>query len=80
MGVNNLLYYFLTDNKPDKINGKQIRNSYFHGGLKMVDLDVFIKCQKLTLLKRLFQTPDGPWTKLFSRLICAEEFYLLGPL
>ena len=46
----------------------------------MVDIDVFIKCQKLTWMKRLIQSPDAPWAKLFSSLICAEKFYLLGPL
>ena len=49
--LNNLVYSFIWDNKPDKINRKQITNSYLHGGLKMVDIDVFIKCQKLTWLK-----------------------------
>ena len=46
----------------------------------MVDIDVFIKCQKLTWMRRLIQSPDAPWVKLFSSLICAEKFYLLGPL
>ena len=78
--LNNLVYSFIWDNKPDKINRKQITNSYFHGGLKMVDIDVFIKCQKLTWMRRLIQSPDVPWAKLFSSLICAEKFYLLGPL
>ena len=45
--LNNLIW----DNKPDKINRKKITNSYLHGGLKMVDIDVFIKHQKLTWMK-----------------------------
>ena len=46
----------------------------------MVDIDVFIKYQKLTWMKCLIQSPDAPWAKLISSLIFAEKFYLLGPL
>ena len=30
-------------------------------------------------MKRLIQSRDAPWAKLFSSLICAEKFYLHGP-
>ena len=36
--LNNLVYSFIWDNKPDKINRKQITNSYLHGGLKWLIL------------------------------------------
>ena len=46
----------------------------------MVDIDVFIKMSKTNFGKRLIQTPDAPWAKLFSSLISSEKFHLLGPL
>ena len=77
--LNNLLYSFLWDDKPDKIKRKFVTNSYLHGGLNMVDIDTFIKCQKLTWVKRLIQTPNAPWAKLLSSVIPIEKLYLLGP-
>ena len=78
--LNNLLYSFVWDNKPDKVNRKLITNSYINGGLNMVDIDIFIKCQKVAWVKRLVQTPNTPWAKLFLSLISIDKFYLLGPL
>ena len=78
--LNNLLYSFVWDNKPDKVNRKLITNSYINGGLNMVDIDIFIKCQKVAWVKQLVQTPNAPWAKLFSSLISIDKFYLLGPL
>ena len=78
--LNNLLYSFVWDNKPDKVNRKLITNSYMNGGLNMVDIDIFIKCQKVAWVKRLVQTPNATWAKLFSSLISIDKFYLLGPL
>ena len=72
------MYSFVWDNKPDKVNRKLITNSYINGGLNMVD--IFIKCQKVAWVKRLVQTPNAPWAKLFSSLISIDKFYLLGPL
>ena len=78
--LNSLLYSFVWDNKPDKVNRQLITNSYMNGGLNMVNIDIFIKCQKVAWVKRLVQTPNAPWAKLFSSLISIDKFYLLGPL
>ena len=78
--MNNLLYSFVWNNKPDKVNRQLITNSYVNGGLNMVDIDIFIKCQKVAWVKRLVQTPNAPWAKLFSSLISIDKYYLLGPL
>ena len=77
--LNSLVYSFVWDNKPDKINRKLITNSYGNGGLNMVDIDIFIKCQKIAWVKRLIQNSKAPWANLFSSLISTEKFYLLGP-
>ena len=78
--LNNLLYSFVWDNKPDKVNRKLITNSYINRGLNMVDINIFIKCQKVAWVKRPVQTPNAPWAKLFLSLISIDKSYLLGPL
>ena len=45
IGYRNINITTTNNNNEDR---KQTKNSYPHGGLKMVDIDVFIKCQKLT--------------------------------
>ena len=42
--LNEALYHFLWDGKPDKIKRNVIINEYNDGGLKMIDLFSFNKC------------------------------------
>ena len=74
------MYSFIWDNKPDKVNRKQITNTYHFGGLKMLDLELLIKSQKITWIKRLLNFPNAPYAKLFSTLVSIEKLYMMGPL
>ena len=78
--LNKLMYSFLWDNKPSKISRDQITNDFFNGGLKMIDLDNFVRAQKLAWVKRLILSPDSPWSKLFSSTVSPDKFYLMGSL
>ena len=46
-------YKFVWNDKPDKIKRKQLNQNHIHGGLRMLDLDHFIKSLKLTWIRRL---------------------------
>ena len=59
--LTNLFYSFLWDNKPDKINRKQICCNYNDGGLKMVNIKAYIISQKLSWIRRLFINNNAPW-------------------
>ena len=78
--LNKLMYSFLWDNKPSKISRDQITNDFFNGGLKMIDLDNFVRAQKLAWLKRFILSPDSPKSKLFSSTVSPDSFYLMGSL
>ena len=71
------MYSFIWDNKPDKVNGKQITNIYIFGGLKMLDLELIIKSQKISWIKHLLNFPNAPYAKLFSTLISTEKLYMI---
>ena len=56
--IDNLLYNFLWDGKPDKVSRAQICQSYANGGLKMINTELFVKALKLTWLRRLITTQN----------------------
>jgi hypothetical protein len=79
--LQNMLFKFLWDNKPDKISRKQAYKSYTEGGLNMVDILKFIKSLKITWLKRLINNSESPWVSLFENTICPlEKLFKTGPL
>ena len=71
--IEDLLFKFLWHNKPDKIKRKCITQSYGRGGLKMIDIRNFIKSLKITWVRRIFNTPDNLWVKLFHGLYFNPE-------
>ena len=62
--LNSTLYKFIWDGKPDKICRKQITKEYSQGGLKMLNLDYFIKALKITWLRRLQKHQQACWSRL----------------
>ena len=64
--IDNLLYNFLWDGKPDKVSRAQICQSYANGGLKMINTELFVKALKLTWLRRLITTQNSQWSTLFQ--------------
>ena len=78
--LNHLLYSFLWDNKPNKISQKQITNDYLHGGLKMIDIEMFILSQKVAWIRHLFVSPESPWVQVFLTMATPERLYMMGNL
>ena len=62
------MFDFLWDGKPDKIKRETLIQSYENGGLKMIDIDIFIKTIKCSWIKRLSdQNNKGDWKAIYLR-------------
>ena len=53
--LNTRFLQFLWNNNADKIKRDTIFSDYFKGGLKMVNVDEFIKSLKISWVRRFFQ-------------------------
>ena len=60
-----LLFKFIWNKKPDKISRKTLQLDLEHGGFRMTNLEIFIKSLKLTWLRRMLIS-ESIWTKLFT--------------
>ena len=68
--INKAMFDFLWDNKPDKINRKTIIQDYENGGLKMIDLNLFIKAIKAGWVKRITNNDnDGDWKHIYMNIL-----------
>ena len=77
--VNDLLFSFLWDHKPDKIKRTITYKEYLNGGLKMIDIYKFEKSLKINWLKRKFLQPTTQWNTLFHEVYGdIDKLYKLG--
>ena len=76
--LNSTLYKFIWDGKPDEICRIQITREYSQGGLKMLNLDYFIKALKITWLLRLQKHQQACWIPLvpFNETELDKIFFL----
>ena len=65
--INNIIYKFLWDNKPDKIKRDLICSDYLKGGLKMVNIYNFVKGIKVAWVRNLSKGDNQQWFKLFEK-------------
>ena len=70
--INNILYTFLWNNKPNKIKSSIITKQVREGGLQMVNLNAFIEAQKATWVRRLLTT-NSKWQTLLYLEIDLEK-------
>ena len=70
--VNDMAFSFLWSKKPDKIKIKTIIADYLDGGLKMLDIETFIKAQKIMWIKRLCKPGDASW-KAYPQYIFKKQ-------
>lgn len=66
--IQNLLYQFLWDGKPDKIKRTTVITPKSRGGLGMLDIESFIISLKTTWVRRLFNS-DAKWKTVTLHLI-----------
>jgi hypothetical protein len=62
--INDIAYKFIWNNKPDKVKRMTIIADYEKGGLKMLDINSFLKAQKVMWVKRLMSPEQGSWKAL----------------
>ena len=58
------MYNFLWDLKPDKII-----QDYYHGGLKMLDIELFIHSLKCSWIKRIKFQPDSKLIEVYETML-----------
>ena len=67
---NNIIYNFMWDGKPDKISRQQLTRQIQDGGLKMINMTIFIKSLKLTWIRRILRSEiTTPWVSLANIII-----------
>ena len=77
--INDLIYGYLWEGKPDKISRKTICANYFDGGLKMVNIFNFEKSLKLSWVKRMAKQDKADWYKLLQISIKKlKNIFVLG--
>ena len=57
--IETIMYDFLWDSKPAKIKREILTMDYGKGGLKMIDLETFIKSLKICWIKRMIESEDN---------------------
>ena len=67
--ITKMLFDYIWDNKPDKINRIQISQDYKNGDLRMVNTENFVHSLKLTWINRLLGSRNTPWVKLCQKSI-----------
>ena len=74
------IYSFIWENKPDKIKREILCSEHKLGGLKMIDIDKYIKGLKLTWIRRLLKN-NPKLNKLLesTEKISIENLVYLGP-
>ena len=57
--IKTIMYDFLWDSKPAKIKREILTMDYEKGGLKMIDMETFIKSLKICWIKRMIESEDN---------------------
>ena len=66
--INNEIFAFLWDNKPDKIKRQTLAQDYEKGGLKMLDIYKFLNSLKASWIKRLLDEKNkGMWKYFYNK-------------
>ena len=57
--IETIMCDFLWDSEPAKIKKETLTMDYEKGGLKMIDLETFIKSLKICWIKRMIESEDN---------------------
>ena len=76
--LNDILFNFIWNSKIDKIKRKVITQNYTCGGLKMIDLDQYIKGLKSTWIRRILRDSHSNWKILLESCIDLEILLSVG--
>ena len=64
--IKDLAFSFVWHNKPDKIKRDTLISDYKNGGLKMLDIDSFVKAQKAMWVKKFISLDNAKWKALLK--------------
>ena len=79
--ISYIMYKFIWNDKPEKVNRQQICKDCLDGGLKMLDLEKFIKSLKLTWIRHIIRDSDAPWAYLVNhQLNLSSKLFTYGPV
>ena len=68
--LNSVIFKLIWDNGPDQIKIKQITNPYNRGGLKIININLFVKSLKITWIRRIIKSEiNVPWLSLVNTII-----------
>ena len=62
-------FKFLWNSKPDKIKRSQIAQDYSNGGLKMTNIEFYIKSLKTSWIRRAIKDNGSPWISIFKHIV-----------
>ena len=61
--IEKMMYDFIWDGKPDKIQREILTSDYDKGGLRMIDIEKFIWSLKISWVRRILQTESNSLLK-----------------
>ena len=77
--INNAIFDFLWDNKPDKIKRQTITQDYEKGGLKMLDIYKFLNSLKASWIKRVMdENNKGMWKYFYNKTSDKRSFHFIS--
>lgn len=65
--IENAIFHFISEGKPDKIRQNIIKQKIEKGGLKLTDISYFLKSIKASLIKRYLNVENNSLWKLFVK-------------
>ena len=65
--LNQILFKFVWDGKPDKIKRTTICHDYLEGGLKMINIKKFEQALKVSWVRQFLSSSDSQWYRLFKK-------------
>ena len=79
--INNMIFKFIWDGKPDKIKRSTIISNPMEGGLKMIDLPSFVTALKLSWVRQFLIQENSQWKNLVNgTLFNIKKFLEMGTL
>jgi hypothetical protein len=70
--LNQIGFNFIWHGKKDKVKRTAVIADYEEGGVKMMDVECFIRAQKVMWVKRLTKTEEGSW-KIYPHMLLKDR-------
>ena len=75
--INNLFYSFIWSSPIHRVKREVLQKDYAEGGLKMIDLNMFITALKCTWVRKIFGK-EGKWKSILLTMVDLEKVLKLG--